>query len=142
ALPIFQRDPQPTLDIVAERRPQHRKPRPPIPAIRLYRSPAYPPPPPGRKGGGEGPPPPAFQAAPPSPPPPPVIPSGAPVTNAERGMIRLLLILLLAVLACDPSARGADSAGVGEDADSLAARPPAAYERRMLFLAGPGARPV
>src|SRR5690606_16410596 len=31
----LQRDPKPTLDIVAERRPQQRKPRPRIPAVRL-----------------------------------------------------------------------------------------------------------
>jgi hypothetical protein len=58
-------------------------------------------------------------------------------------MLRLLLlILLIAAHACDRPARDAAMDGAGVEADSLAARPPAAYERRMLFLAGPEARPV
>src|SRR5690606_969398 len=79
----------------------------------------------------------------PSPSPPLVIPSGAPVTSNDSAMLRLLLlILLIAAHACDRPARDAAMDGAGVEADSLAARPPAAYERRMLFLAGPAARPV
>ncbi|HEY8470586.1 MAG TPA: hypothetical protein VIL18_13130 [Longimicrobiales bacterium] len=54
----------------------------------------------------------------------------------------LLLILLIAAQACDRPARDAGAASAAAEVDSLAARPPAAYERRMLFLAGPEARPV
>ncbi|HEX7091580.1 MAG TPA: hypothetical protein VF192_15675 [Longimicrobiales bacterium] len=54
----------------------------------------------------------------------------------------LLLILLIAVHACDRPARDAGAASAAAGVDSLAARPPAAYERRMLFLAGPETRPV
>jgi len=59
-----------------------------------------------------------------------------------RRLLLLISLLLLVATACDRSARDADPAAQGADIDSLAARPPAAYERRMLFLAGPEARPV
>src|SRR5690606_42006579 len=57
--------------------------------------------------------------------------------------ILLLISLLLAVgVACDRPANDADRAAGKGDAGPAAARAPAAYERRMLFLARSQDRPV
>ena len=57
-------------------------------------------------------------------------------------LLLLISLLLVVAPACDRPARDAAPAGAEDETGPLAAHPPAAYERRMLFLAGPEARPV
>src|SRR5690606_12192757 len=57
-------------------------------------------------------------------------------------LLLLISLLLVVAPACYRPARDAAPAGAEDETGPLAAHPPAAYVRRMLFLAGPEARPV